>query len=80
MNLRSETHETRIDGFSVELELYVEDGEQRSTCTVSKGNYASSLTKLMHTGTLDHEHTSEELEVRDMTIARIEAWADAHGY
>lgn len=72
------TKTTKIAGLAVELELYQEDGEARSSCFISKGRFSGSLECLTGMGVLDDG--GSELAVRQEIIDKIEAWADANGY
>lgn len=72
--------QTVIEGYTVELELYTERGEQRSDCTVSLGKFSSSLARLEHEGTLYSPNWENEEEVDPRTISKIEKWATANGY
>lgn len=73
---------TTIDGFKVELSLYVEDGEQRSSCFISNqaDTHTSSLEFLDHEGFLDSHDSREPIDVSRRTTQRIRDWAEANGY
>lgn len=88
--LRTDTICTRIHGYEIELELFVENGEQRSFCDISKRErgyeYCGSLERLRCYGTLEcYDHAipcyiKPEIEVSDYVIDEIGAWAERNGY
>jgi hypothetical protein len=55
---------TRISGITVELDLYMECGEQRSDCTLSvrsgRKDWSNSLEAARYNGGLDANHCGEE--------------------
>lgn len=69
-----------IRGYSVELELWVEDGEQRSECFIIRGQFSASLECLTSMGVLTSTDGSGETAVPAAIISQIEAWADKAGY
>lgn len=85
--LREDTVGTNIDGFDVELEFFIEAGEQRCFGNVSyrdevyRVTYSGSLTLLQGHGWLDPDRSEfHSLDVADVTINKITEWADANGY
>jgi hypothetical protein len=73
-------HTTEIDGYTVELELYTEDGEPRSDCSVHQDEFSSSLGRLQSEGTLYDTNWRNEKLVGQRTIDKITEWAESHGY
>jgi hypothetical protein len=75
---------TVIHGYKVELELFEEDGDQRSDCSVSRTirgiEYGGSLGMLMGFGGLEDYNTGEEYAVADSHRDAIIKWAEANGY
>lgn len=87
---------TTIGGIHAELDTYVEDGEERSTCMLSKerngSNYGASLALAEHLGGLPFEdgpgddslptndYGEEHYPVSRRTLDSIIAWAVANGY
>ena len=76
------TKRTLIGGYVVELELFEEDGEQRSSCIIStpRGHWSASLAWAEDTGTLTSSKDFEDRPIKDEAVARIRAWADENGY
>ena len=79
-----EPKETVIFGYKIELELFDEDGDDRSDCSVSKTiggvEYGGSLAMLMGYGSLEDYNTGEEYAVPDRHRDAIVKWAEANGY
>lgn len=79
-----ESKETVIHGYKVELELFEEDGQERSDCGVTKQvgdqEYGGSLTMLMGFGTLEDYRTGEEILVPESIANVINKWAEDNGY
>lgn len=73
-----------IYGYKVELELFEEDGEPRSDCSVTKTiggyEYGGSLAMLTGYGTLEDYNTGDEYPVPDRIRDAIIKWAEANGY
>jgi len=71
-----------IHGYRVELELFEEDGEPRSDCSVEKLGtpYAASLGLMMGFGTLENYQTGDEINVPERIQKAIIDWAEANGY
>lgn len=67
---------TTINGYSVEV--YTCDGQ--TYCDVEKGRFTASLTALEAEGVLWDSNCEQSLNVPEATIAKIEAFAIAHGY
>lgn len=81
--LRNEKHKVVIEGVSVELDLFEENGEQRSmgfaSITVGGREYVGSLTLMEAFGGL-HDDGDNLHRLSDKTINRIMEWAYDHGY
>ena len=75
---------TTIYGYDIELELFEEDGEPRSDCSVVKNvhgkDFGGSLGMLMGFGTLEDYQTGDEHVVPERAQAAIIKWAEANGY
>lgn len=75
---------TVIHGYKVELELFEEDGEPRSDCSVTRTirgtEYGGSLGMLMGFGSLEAYETGDEYAVADTHRDAIVKWAEANGY
>ena len=73
-----------IYGYEVELELFEEDGDPRSDCSVTRTirgvEYGGSLGMLMGFGTLEDYDGGEEYVVADRHRDAIIKWAEANGY
>ena len=73
-----------IHGYKVELELFEEDGEPRSDCSVVRTirgtEFGGSLAMLMGIGTLEDYETGDEYDVPDRARDAIIKWAEANGY
>lgn len=73
-----------IHGYKVELELFEEDGEPRSDCSVSRTirgtEFGGSLGMLMGYGSLEDYNTGDEYAVADTHRDAIIKWAEANGY
>lgn len=73
-----------IYGYRVELELFEEDGEPRSDCSVTKTirgiEFGGSLGMLMGFGTLEDYNTGEEYDISELHRTAIVKWAEANGY
>lgn len=73
-----------IYGYRVELELFEEDGEPRSDCSVTKTirgiEFGGSLGMLMGFGTLEDYNTGEEYDISERHRNAIVKWAEANGY
>lgn len=73
-----------IHGYKVELELFEEDGDQRSDCSVTRTirgiEYGGSLGMLMGFGGLEDYNTGQEYAVADSHRDAIVKWAEANGY
>lgn len=73
-----------IYGYKVELELFEEDGEPRSDCsvvrTVNGQEFGGSLGMLMGFGTLEDYETGDEYVVCDRHRNAITKWAEENGY
>jgi hypothetical protein len=81
---KDECKTTVIYGYKVELELFEEDGEPRSDCsvvrTVRGTEFGGSLGMMMGTGTLEDYHTGDEYVVPERHQAAIIKWAEDNGY
>lgn len=79
-----EPKETVIYGYKVELELFEEDGEPRSDCSVTRTirgvEYGGSLGMLMGFGTLEDYDGGEEYPVTERHRNAIIKWAEENGY
>ena len=75
---------TVIFGYKVELELFEEDGEPRSDCSVTRTirgiEYGGSLGMLMGFGSLEDYESGNEYAVADTHRDAIVKWAEANGY
>jgi hypothetical protein len=73
-----------IYGYDVELELFEEDGEPRSDCSVTRTvrgvEYGGSLGMLMGFGTLEDYNTGDEYDVPERHRTAIIRWAETNGY
>ena len=73
-----------IYGYRVELELFEEDGEPRSDCSVTKTirgiEFGGSLGMLMGFGTLEDYETGEEYDISERHRNAIVKWAEENGY
>lgn len=76
----NKTIETKIDGYTVRLEMYEENREPRSDCFVIRGRYSASLGCLADTGELHSDDWDRVHEVHPQTIRAIETWAEENGY
>jgi len=81
-NYRSKS--TVIMGIKVELELFTENGDERSDCSVTKDvngtTYGGSLEMLNGFETLEDHITGDEIMIPQGTRNAITAWAEANGY
>jgi hypothetical protein len=68
----------RFYSFEVELELYEENGEPRSSCFIRKGNACSSLAAVEAFGVIDDNGL--DVIVPDSIFTKIDNWAHANGY
>jgi hypothetical protein len=73
-----QTLKTKIDGYTVELEIDPK-AEPPTQCYVSKGKYNASLACLADTGELESPDGYAH-SVHGQTIAAIEQWAEENGY
>ena len=75
---------TVIYGYEVELELFEEDGDPRSDCSVAKTirgiEFGGSLGMLMGFGTLEDYDGGEEYVVPERHQKAIIKWAEENGY
>ena len=75
---------TVIHGYKLELELFEEDGEPRSDCSVVRTirgvEYGGSLAMLMGYGTLEDFETGDEYTVAEQHRDAIVKWAETNGY
>lgn len=84
--LREDTVSTTINGYTVELDFFVEGGEQRCfgvvNYTDADGNdYSASITLLEHLGKLDSNRSGVlDHDVAPRDIIKIVEWADDNGY
>jgi len=69
-----------IGGFLVEVEVVMEDGQPVSSCTISKGKYASSLRLAQEIGGIENHDDGSVLTIPEPTIENIEKFADDNGY
>jgi hypothetical protein len=73
-----------IYGYDVELELFEENGEPRSDCSVTRTvrgvEFGGSLGMLMGFGTLEDYHTGDEYVVPERHSNAIIKWAEGNGY
>lgn len=73
-----------IYGYTVELELFEEDGEPRSDCSVVRTvrgvEYGGSLGMMMGCGTLEDYQTGDDYVVPELHQNAIIKWAEANGY
>ena len=73
-----------IHGYDIELDLFEENGEPRSDCSVTrtvKGvEYGGSLAMMEGFGTLEDYHTGDEHVVSKRHQAAISKWAERNGY
>jgi len=73
-----------IHGYTVELELFEENGDERSDCSVVRTvrgvEYGGSLGMLIGFGTLEDYQTGDEYTVADQHQKAIIKWAEANGY
>jgi hypothetical protein len=66
--------------YTVTLELFEEDGEQRSFCTIeSNTGGASSLGLALDMGFLEKDNGGEE-KISNSMLSQIEKWALDKGY
>ncbi len=66
--------------YEVSLELWVEDGEQRSGCWIIRDDGASaSLECADNEGILDHD-TRGDVPIPQDDVDACRAWAEANGY
>lgn len=81
---KDECKTTVIYGYAIELELFEEDGEPRSDCSVTKTirgtEFGGSLGMLMGFGTLEDYETGEEYDISERHRNAIVKWAEANGY
>jgi hypothetical protein len=79
-----EHKETVIHGYKVELELFEEQGDERSDCAVTREvngqEFGGSLGMLMGFGTLEDYRTGDEIVVEERIAAAIIKWAEDNGY
>lgn len=79
-----EAKEKVIHGYKVELELFEEDGDDRSDCSVTRTirgtEFGGSLAMLTGFGTLEDYETGDEYEVSDTHRNAIIKWAEENGY
>lgn len=91
--MRTDTVRGNIAGYDVELEFFVESGEQRCFCTVSYRReapanaivrhfeYSGSLTLLEAYGYLDCDTSHDgPWSVPSKIVDRIRDWAEEKGY
>tara|TARA_R110002126_G_scaffold203064_1_gene350372 strand:- start:268 stop:519 length:252 start_codon:yes stop_codon:yes gene_type:complete len=75
---------TVIHGYQVELELFKENGDDRSDCSVVKrvngADFGGSLEMLNGFHTLEDHITGDEVPVPDSVRTAITDWAEANGY
>jgi hypothetical protein len=75
---------TEIYGYKVELELFEEDGEPRSDCSVTRTvrgqEFGGSLGMLMGFGMLEDYETGDEYDVPERHRRAIIKWAEDNGY
>lgn len=75
---------TVIYGYKIELELFEEQGDERSDCSVTKTvngqEFGGSMGMLMGFGTLEDYHTGDEYVVSDTHQKAIIKWAEDNGY
>lgn len=75
---------TTIYGYEIELELFEEDGEPRSDCSVCKTvkgvEYGGSLAMMEGFGTLEDYQTGDEIVVTERHQNAISKWAERNGY
>jgi len=78
------TKSTMIMGIKVELELFTENGDERSDCAVTKDvngtTYGGSLEMLNGFHTLEDHNTGDEILIPQGTRNAITSWAEANGY
>ena len=79
LKFRNDTTKALIYGYAVELDLFEENGEQRSQCTVSYGRFSASLELLQHQEALD-DPDSIKLPVDSKYVNAIVRWALDNGY
>lgn len=77
--MRESTLSVQMHGCDIELELYVENGEQRSQCHVTHGEYHGSLELLLNMGYLE-DANERTTQVKREHINRIYRWALDNGY
>ena len=79
-----EPKETVIYGYKIELELFEEDGDDRSDCSVTRTvrgiEFGGSLAMLMGYGSLEDYETGDEYDVPERHRNAIIKWAEANGY
>lgn len=77
-------HETVIDGYRVELELYEERGEPRSDCFIfypaKNDRFGASLSCAEGEGELASYRDGVTHEIDERTCERIRKWAEDNGY
>ena len=73
-----------IYGYDIELELFEEDGEPRSDCSVTRTvrgvEYGGSMGMLMGFGTLEDYQTGDEYDVPERHRNALIKWAEDNGY
>ena len=69
-----------FEGYIVDLEVYEDDGEVRSNCTITSpcGKFTSSLAVAYHLEVL--ENGDEQHVIPQYLVERIEDWAINNGY
>lgn len=81
---KDECKTTVIYGYKVELELFEENGDERSDCSVTRTvrgtEFGGSLGMMMGCGTLEDYHTGDEYVVPERHQNAIIKWAEANGY
>lgn len=67
--------------YIVTLEIFEEDGEQRSYCDIENKNTGASgsLGMAQDMGILEKDHDGEEA-ISENVLSKIEAWAESNGY
>ena len=80
-------HTTKVHevyGYRIEMELFEEDGDERSDCSVTRTvrgiEFGGSMGMLMGFGTLEDYESGEEYDVPERHRDAIIKWAEANGY
>jgi hypothetical protein len=77
--MKDEIITEKFGKYTVTLELFEEDGEQRSYCDIESNAGASSLGFALDMGFLEKDNGGEE-RISNSMLSKIEKWALGNGY